>query len=104
MAELPEIPDYLKDEFLKAVRNFIYDWSLEQSNITLDDYMIKQTFERLTNVGGSLKNDPVASPILSYFRSRCPDLYLELVKDETYPTAARCMLTALDRRSVPPKP
>ncbi len=101
--ELPEISEDLKGEFHWAVLHFIGGW-IEQPNMTFNGRTIGQTFELVTNFGGSLKNDPVAYPLFDYFQGRCPDLQLELAKDETYPTAARCMLIALDRRSKPPKP
>jgi hypothetical protein len=105
---LPEITEDLKQVFDRAVLYFISDWRPEQPEIKVDGHSVREVFERVTAFDGDLKQDAVARDLFLYFSSRFPRLQGELGSDETYPTAAGCLLKAMDQRigavKVPPKP
>ncbi|HEY4404505.1 MAG TPA: hypothetical protein VGN55_07600 [Xanthobacteraceae bacterium] len=102
--ELPEIKDEWKRRFDWAVRHFINGWRPEEPDIAHDGYSVGQVFEHVTRFSSELKNDPVADHIFLYLSSlsRYRELQEELGRDETYPTAARCMLKAMDWRMQKP--
>jgi hypothetical protein len=105
MAEqLSEITEELKRAFDKAVLHFINDWTPEQPEIKFDGHSVREVFERVTDFGGDLKQDAVARDLFLYFSSRFPRLQGELGSDETYPTAAGCLLKAMDWRIQEIKP